>query len=109
MRQPVQVLVYPLKTTDCGWEYLLLRRIASRGGFWQGVTGGLEEGEDLVKAAERELLEETGLVPSTLEQIDYSYSFPKKRFERKEGDYETQDSIDAGIERSANHLHSKPG
>jgi dATP pyrophosphohydrolase len=76
MRQPVQVLVYPVKTADSGWEVLLLRRTASRGGFWQGVTGGVEDEEALVEAARRELVEETGLVPSALEQIDYSYSFP---------------------------------
>jgi 8-oxo-dGTP pyrophosphatase MutT (NUDIX family) len=76
MRQPLQVLIYPVKMAGSGWEYLLLRRTASRGGFWQGVTGGVEEGEGLVEAARRELLEETNLVPLALEQIDYSYSFP---------------------------------
>lgn len=45
-------------------------------GFWQGVTGGVKEGEDLVEAARRELLEETKLVPLVLKKIDYSYSFP---------------------------------
>ena len=76
MRQPFQVLVYPVRTAGSRWEVLLLRRSASRGGFWQGVTGGVEEEEDLVEAARRELYEETGLAPFALEQIDYSYSFP---------------------------------
>lgn len=76
MRQPVQVLIYPVRTVGSRWEVLLLRRAASRGGFWQGVTGGVEDGEGLLEAARRELYEETGLVPSALEQIDYSYSFP---------------------------------
>ena len=76
MRQPIQVLIYPVKTAGSGWEVLLLRRTASRGGFWQGVTGGVEDEEGLLEAARRELLEETGLVPLSLEQIDYSYSFP---------------------------------
>lgn len=75
MRQPVQVLVYPVRHVGKDWEYLLLRRIPSRGGFWQGVTGGVHEGEDLAEAAQRELREETGLVPAALEKIDYSYSF----------------------------------
>ena len=38
---------------------MLLRRIANLdlglANFWQGVTGGLEEGEDLISAAKREL------------------------------------------------------
>ena len=60
MRQPIQVLIYPVKTVGSKWEYLLLRRTASRGGFWQGVTGGVEEDEGVVEAATRELFEETG-------------------------------------------------
>jgi 8-oxo-dGTP pyrophosphatase MutT (NUDIX family) len=76
MRQPLQVLVYPVRTAGSRWEVLLLRRSASRGGFWQGVTGGVDEEEGLVEAARRELYEETGLAPFALEQIDYSYSFP---------------------------------
>lgn len=77
MRQPIQVLVYPVRhTVEGNWEYLLIRRIPSRGGFWQGVTGGVERNEDLVEAAARELIEETGLVPSDFRTIDYSYSFP---------------------------------
>lgn len=76
MRQPIQVLIYPVRRVGNDWEYLLLRRIPSCGGFWQGVTGGIEEGEDLAAAARRELIEETGLVPSALERVDYSYSVP---------------------------------
>jgi len=76
VRQPIQVLVYPVRRIGGHWEYLLLRRIPSRGGFWQGVTGGVQQGEGLKEAAQRELLEETGLVPSLLEKINYSYSFP---------------------------------
>jgi dATP pyrophosphohydrolase len=74
MRQPFQVLVYPARIAGDDWEYLLLRRVPSRGGFWQGITGGVEEGEDLAGTAMRELAEEAGLVPSALEQMDCSYS-----------------------------------
>jgi lipoyl(octanoyl) transferase len=74
MRQPFQVLVYPARVAGNDWEYLLLRRVPSRGGFWQGITGGVEEGEDLAVTAMRELAEEAGLVPSALEQMVYSYT-----------------------------------
>jgi dATP pyrophosphohydrolase len=61
---------------------MLLRRTANPElgleNFWQGVTGGLEESEDLIKAARRELAEETGFVPSSIEKIEYSYTFPMR-------------------------------
>jgi len=76
MRQPIQVSVYLAKAAHGDWEYLLLRRTVARGGFWQGVTGGVEESEDLLEAVERELMEETRLSPLTVQRIDYSYSFP---------------------------------
>lgn len=41
--------------------YLLLKRVASHGGFWQSVTGSLEEGETHRQAAAREVVEETGI------------------------------------------------
>ncbi|HEY3136485.1 MAG TPA: dihydroneopterin triphosphate diphosphatase [Blastocatellia bacterium] len=43
-------------------KYLLLKRIASYGGFWQTVTGSLEEDETHRQAAVREVFEETGIV-----------------------------------------------
>ena len=54
----------------------MLRRVASSGGFWQGVSGGVEDGEELAETALRELIEETQLEPSALHKIDFSYSFP---------------------------------
>jgi dATP pyrophosphohydrolase len=60
-KQPrsVQVVIYA-----CGLDqhlYLLLKRVASHGGFWQSVTGSLEEGETHRQAAVREVREETGI------------------------------------------------
>ena len=45
LRRLDAVLVYLAKRTDGGWEYLLLRRVARLGGFWQGVTGGVDGSE----------------------------------------------------------------
>jgi dATP pyrophosphohydrolase len=75
-RQPVQVLVHPVCCTGREWRYLMLRRIPQRGGFWQGVSGGVEWGELLADAARRELAEETGFAPLRLEPVDCSYTFP---------------------------------
>jgi len=78
MRLPIQVLVYPVRRAGSSWQYLVLRRISRREGFWQGITGAVKEGETLDEAARRELFEETGFVPLTLKRIDYSYSIPVK-------------------------------
>jgi len=43
------------------YEYLMLKRIPKKGGFWQPVTGGLEEDEELIDCAKREVKEETGI------------------------------------------------
>ena len=80
MRQPFQASVYAVRIAGGEYEYLLLRRVPrpdlGLGSFWQAVTGGVEDGEEFIEAAKRELTEETGLVPTALEHIDYSYSFP---------------------------------
>jgi hypothetical protein len=50
-RRPIQILAYPVrKTSSDKWEFLLLKRIPNRGGFWQGVTGAPNENENLVDA-----------------------------------------------------------
>jgi 8-oxo-dGTP pyrophosphatase MutT (NUDIX family) len=75
MRQPIQVCIYLVRPAPAGWEYLVLRRVPRLGGFWQGVTGAIEEGEAAAAAAARELFEETGLVPRALAETGYTYSF----------------------------------
>jgi dATP pyrophosphohydrolase len=69
-KQPrsVQVVIFSEKCPEP--RYLLLRRIASHGGFWQSVTGSLEEGETHQHAAIREVLEETGFVAREEELIE---------------------------------------
>ncbi|MFW9848635.1 MAG: NUDIX pyrophosphatase [Candidatus Thorarchaeota archaeon] len=72
-RIPIQVLVYPVRFREDAWEYLLLKRVGHRGGFWQGVTGAPEKNEKILEAAKRELLEETGFIPEIIFKVDYSY------------------------------------
>ncbi len=55
-------------------EYLLLKRNKNRGGFWQPVTGGVEEGESLLFAARREVFEESG-IDKVKNIYDLKYSF----------------------------------
>ena len=52
--------------------YLLLKRTKKDGGFWQPMTGTLNDGESLKECLLRELSEETGIVEynQILENID---------------------------------------
>ena len=80
-RLPHQVLVYIRRQpTPTSSEYLLLKRTAARGDFWQGVSGGVEAGELLAEAARREVWEETGYQQfSKFIPLDFRYSFPLDR------------------------------
>ena len=58
LKQPISVLVV---LHDGGGNVLLIER-ADRAGFWQSVTGSIENGETLAATARREVAEETGLL-----------------------------------------------
>ena len=64
---PVSVLVL-VHTADL--HVLLLER-ADRPGFWQSVTGSMDEGETLAQTAQRELAEETGIVAAPGMLVDW--------------------------------------
>ena len=59
MRLPIQVQGILFRTINGKAQYLLLKRIKE--GFWQPVTGGIEEGETKIEALKREVREETGI------------------------------------------------
>ena len=61
MRLPIQVEAIIFRRNSNRIEYLLLKRLPERNGFWQPVTGGVEEGETLTEALRREIREETGI------------------------------------------------
>ncbi len=68
--ESVLVVVY----TRAG-EVLLLERVEPAG-WWQSVTGSLEDGETPWQAAVRELAEETGLVADGLVDLGLQQRFP---------------------------------
>ena len=61
MRLPIQVQAILFRESNEKIQYLVMKRTPEREGFWQPVTGGLEEGETRVEALRREVLEETGI------------------------------------------------
>ncbi len=73
-RTNVQVLVFCKKPT---FSVLVLKRTPERSGYWQPVCGGVENGEDLIEAALREVSEETGIEKVEF-VIDLEYTFTYK-------------------------------
>jgi 8-oxo-dGTP pyrophosphatase MutT (NUDIX family) len=60
VRTGVEVAVFV--TRKRGSEVLIVHRSPEQGGYWHVVAGGVEPGEAVEEAAERELREETALV-----------------------------------------------
>jgi 8-oxo-dGTP pyrophosphatase MutT (NUDIX family) len=61
MRLPIQVEAIIFRRKNSTIEYLLLKRLPGRNGFWQPITGGVEEGETQEETLRREIKEETGM------------------------------------------------
>jgi dihydroneopterin triphosphate diphosphatase len=55
----VEIIIYKIISGEV--LFLLLKRNEQKGGFWQPITGGVNEGEDILLAVNRELLEETSI------------------------------------------------
>lgn len=55
-------------------EILLLKLAENRGGFWQNITGGVDEGEEYLEAAKRELFEETG-IKASVGELPFEFQF----------------------------------
>ena len=68
----IEVILYRVKNESL--EYLLLKRTKERGGFWQPITGGVKEGEDVLESVRREITEETG-VENIVNIINLNYKF----------------------------------
>ena len=88
MRLPIQVEAIIFRRTNGEIEYLLLKRVPQRNGFWQPVTGGVEEGESRMETLYREIYEETG-VKNILRVIEglhcFEFSDPKSNQEHVYG------------------------
>jgi len=76
VRTDREVLIFVFRASEEGEQVLLTHRCPDLGGFWHAVAGGVETGEADYEAAERELLEETGLDGGeTLGPRCHSYSY----------------------------------
>lgn len=75
----VQVFVF---CKNPSFKFLILKRTPERSGYWQPVCGGVENGEELIEAALREVSEETG-IKNIKSIVDLEYTFTYK--ETKKG------------------------
>jgi len=79
MRLPIQVQAILFRKSNEKIQYLIMKRTPEREGFWQPITGGLEESETRVEALRREVFEETGIKDFVriIEDVHYfEYSDP---------------------------------
>ena len=79
MRLPIQVQAILFRKSKEKIQYLVMKTTPEREGFWQPITGGLEEGETRFESLKREVLEETGVKDFVriIEDVHYyEYSGP---------------------------------
>ena len=104
-----QVEVIVFKIINDKISFLLLKRNEQRGGFWQPVTGGVEEGESLIEAVNRELREETGITKYSriIENLHY-FEFKSEGYgELKEYVFGVEIDSDTAIKISSEHTEMK--
>ncbi len=79
MELPIKVQGVMYSKTNDKIEYLIIKRSEKDGGFWQGVTGTLEEGEKLKECLIREIKEELGIVNiNKISEIEETIQWAKK-------------------------------
>ncbi len=70
MRLPTQLQAIIFRKKNSKTEFLLLKRIKEKGGFWQPSGGGLEEKDNSrLDALYREIQEETGITKDKIKKI----------------------------------------
>ena len=79
MELPIKVQGVIYSKNNDKIEYLIIKRSEKDGGFWQGVTGTLEEGEKLKECLIREIKEELGIVNiNKISEIEETIQWAKK-------------------------------
>lgn len=61
IRKGNQIEAIVFRKNKNNYEFLLLKRIPEKGGFWQPITGEIEEDETSEEAVKREMAEEIGI------------------------------------------------
>lgn len=76
-RTNVQAFVF---TRNPNFKILILKRTPERSGYWQPPCGGVENGEELKKAALREVYEETGIKDiKYITDLHYTFTYSETK------------------------------
>ena len=79
MELPIKIQGVMYSKNDSKIEYLIIKRCEQDGGFWQGVTGTLEEGEFFKDCLKREIKEELGITHiNKISDIKQTFQWAKK-------------------------------
>ena len=79
MELPIKVQGVMYSKENDKIEYLIIKRCKADGGFWQGVTGTLEEGEKLKDCLVREIKEELGITEiKNISELKQTIQWAKK-------------------------------
>ncbi|MDR2636713.1 MAG: dihydroneopterin triphosphate diphosphatase [Zoogloeaceae bacterium] len=99
-KNPVSVLVVVYRLASGGEPEILLLERAGHPGYWQSVTGSLEEKETPRMAARREVYEETGILAPDGDFLDWHW--------RREYDIfpEWRHRYAPGVTRNTEHVFS---
>ena len=81
MRAPFQILAIPYKITDNGLRYCVFHRADFD--QWQFIAGGGEDDETPIRAARREILEESGLHADNIIELRSMCYIPTDIFPEK--------------------------
>ncbi len=81
VKSAVECIVFRKKED---YEFLLLKRIPEKGGFWQPVTGALED-ESKLNGAYREVLEETSISKDNILRVFEELHYFE--FEKEDGEF----------------------
>lgn len=68
VREPYQILSIPYRIVESTPLFCIIRRTDSS--YWQFIAGGGENGETPIEAAKRETMEEIGVMPTNIQQLE---------------------------------------
>ncbi len=82
MELPIKVEGVLFSKVDGRFQFLLIKRSIEDGGFWQPLTGTLEDGEKVLDCLRRELIEEIGTEnPKEISEDFFRFDWKNKRGE----------------------------